>query len=869
MSTAFQIPEWLLTAPPPAPPADDHRIEGMVNHFIAGKQEALFTAPDAFYRLEGADAIQGQPAINDRLQALRAATLDLARDDSERAALGPRLDLHIDDAADGIDRHVAEQRQVYQRQVVSQRQALIQRAAELEHDNDDKIMGLAEANATAAREGARMDGLAPDSPEEAAAILGARSDILRRAIDGRIANSKGAEALALFDKVKDQLSRTDRLSLDTPVQATRLDQAADQWIARETTTDGPPLQERLNADPDLPSDAKPIVRAKLDARESADESARVAKVQALDDELHEASGTQVFNPNAYRPGTFARLADAYEALGEPKRAEFARRMAEQDTFVLTFTQLSSEKQRQTIEGLAKGDLRDSAIAVQAGQAQAFDHDAFSAGTTLYKEVGPPVPIDNVEGRIRQARQIAQLRGGITVVPFTVREIDGMRRTLANGSEQDKQAVRDRLAAIPADMRPSIVPQDEAAPAGSTHWFGVTAAPSVPPQPTETADGASATSLTGGQSGSPATEPAPGSTEYQAADTEARRIVAQQEADQRVTDRFISAWLASTDGETESEIPPALAKRLEPEQREELEQIVDDSEDAETNPTVLAKIMRGLTNYNSQIRLKWAREPLYRFRPSLSAEDFAKVAALQDRLDPHTGKLLGSAPVPDDLQPFYDALAPDPDSEYSTVRATDEHGRHRLAMPMAVRSFLKGVLDLFAAEKTSELTYDALKSFATLNDLGGAIFGPRGDAATLTAGGRRLRLVRQALIRANSKAGREYEEKFAQHLKDLGYLDVAVQITVKLPNGVRLRLDAIARNKGKRLYVYEAKAGNGRLRRLQREKLEALRKYGGVIVGAGKRKFEGGMEIPPGLNFIVQREGESFHTPPPWAKPRRR
>ena len=241
MSTAFQIPEWLLSAPPP--PADDHRIEGMVNHFIAGKQEALFTAPDAFYRLEGAEAVEGQPAINDRLQALRSATLDLARDDSERAALGPRLDLHIDDAADGIDRHVAEQRRIYQRQIVSRRQALIQRAAELEHNNDDKIMGLAEANATAAREGARMDGIAPDSPEEAAAVLGARSDILRRAIDERIANRKGAEALALFDQVKDQLAPADRRALDTPVQATRNDQLANQWIDRESKTGGPPLDQ--------------------------------------------------------------------------------------------------------------------------------------------------------------------------------------------------------------------------------------------------------------------------------------------------------------------------------------------------------------------------------------------------------------------------------------------------------------------------------------------------------------------------------------------------------------------------------------------------------------------------------------------------
>lgn len=47
-----------------------------------------------------------------------------------------------------------------------------------------------------------------------------------------------------------------------------------------------PFQERLDANPDLPSDAKSIVRVKLDVRESADESARVAQVQALNDELY-------------------------------------------------------------------------------------------------------------------------------------------------------------------------------------------------------------------------------------------------------------------------------------------------------------------------------------------------------------------------------------------------------------------------------------------------------------------------------------------------------------------------------------------------------------------------------------------------------
>ena len=38
---------------------DDHRVEGPVNGFIAGKQDALFDAPAAYYRTEGADDNQG------------------------------------------------------------------------------------------------------------------------------------------------------------------------------------------------------------------------------------------------------------------------------------------------------------------------------------------------------------------------------------------------------------------------------------------------------------------------------------------------------------------------------------------------------------------------------------------------------------------------------------------------------------------------------------------------------------------------------------------------------------------------------------------------------------------------------------------
>jgi hypothetical protein len=62
------------------------------------------------------------------LAQLRRSTLDQPQDDNERAVLGPRLDLHVDDARDGIDRHVAKQQDELTRQIISAHQTLIQRA---------------------------------------------------------------------------------------------------------------------------------------------------------------------------------------------------------------------------------------------------------------------------------------------------------------------------------------------------------------------------------------------------------------------------------------------------------------------------------------------------------------------------------------------------------------------------------------------------------------------------------------------------------------------------------------------------------------------------------------------------------------------
>jgi len=54
----------------------------------------------------------------------------------------------------------------------------------------------------------------------------------------------------------------------------------------------------------------------------------------------------------------------------------------------------------------------------------------------------------------------------------------------------------------------------------------------------------------------------------------------------------------------------------------------------------------------------------------------------------------------------------------------------------VRSFFKGMLDLLSAQKTGELTTDALESFMALHGMGGRAFGPRDGEGTFAAGGKR-------------------------------------------------------------------------------------------------------------------------------------
>ena len=883
MSTVFQLPEWFAAAePPPSPPVDDHRVEALVNRFIAGKQEALFTAPDAFYRLSGGDALDEAPATVQRLNDLKTSVLAQARDYGERAALGPRLDLHIDDANDGIDRHVAKQRLVHQRQILSDRQALILRAAQLEHDNDDKIAGLAEANASAAKEAARLD----DQPE-LPAIDQARSAIWRTAIDERIAGRKGPEALALFDRVKNRLVPADRLSLDTPVQVARFEHAADKWIAGQTGTDGPPLQQRVDSDHSLPPEATAIVRAKVDARESARESARAAHVQALDDEARAAMHAQAVSPLAYKPGTFARLADAYDKAGAPESAAFARRLATYDAFIVSFAQASAEKQQRMIDEQQDDELRDLAGYIQDRQSAAFAQDAFAAGTAIYKEVGPPVPIDDIQGRIRQARQIAQLRAGIPVIPFTAGEMRQMQRTLASGSEPDKQGVRTRLTAVPVDMRPPIelqssvasADQEAASSPGSTQAFSVRLDPLTTADETAEEANTSAASPSGGQAGSPAVEPAPGSPEYQAAEAQARELEKPSYDDLSRWERFkVSAKRFFLEGDSRGATYRAdsAAQRWQ-----RVQELLEEGDDIGVvgrrfllkNRNVAAEFAKAagqLADAQRKLNELPSSDALRQLFEVGSVAEFAKL------LDEKGGKIASAAAIgslPDLITGIVATavLGVAGGGVVLTGSAGMEGYGRGLVGALARRGIDVTNPDAVAAALQHKELMDEVRKDARTDgaiEAGIAVLAPM--VGGVGRGGKSTNLTKAERVAANLAKGTEWERELAARLmKQPTKYEFAQQVMIKTPNGPAVRIDFIVRNKEtKEIFLIDGKDMQ-RLRLKepnQRIAYPEIERMGAVITKEGwpglprEGEFLEGMKIPP-TRIQIQTPNGPYHVHP--------
>jgi hypothetical protein len=213
MTPKFTFPDhWSVDSrsAAPQPVIDQHRIGHLVNGFIAGKQAALYEAADAFYRKVGVDALKDAPTVVARLNELRESALKHAGDD-ERPVLAAQLEAQLGDALDGINRHMAEQHKAFGREVLAERHRLIERAAALDHNNYEKLLGLAAANASAAQVLTQLNG----EPEEPA-MQTARSAVWRSAIGQHLEKGQRAEALGLLDRIKGELVSADKqiLALD-------------------------------------------------------------------------------------------------------------------------------------------------------------------------------------------------------------------------------------------------------------------------------------------------------------------------------------------------------------------------------------------------------------------------------------------------------------------------------------------------------------------------------------------------------------------------------------------------------------------------------------------------------------------------------
>jgi hypothetical protein len=859
----FSFPsEWGDLPSPPSPNIDPDRIEGLQNGFLAATQDALHTAPDAFYLKRGQDAVEGAPALQERLFQMRDDALAQAKDDNERAALTPRLDANLTYIQAGIDRHVAAQKRLRNQRIAEGRQILNLRLATLEHDDDSILPSVAEANASVAQHLARLR----SEPEEPA-MLAARSAVWRNAIDQRLANGQNASALDLFGRVQDQLVPADQRILELPIQTAQTDVAADQWIAREAGKPGAPLIARVRADAGLSVAEKGTVLARVEAQDSAREATRVAGVKGLDDQLEAAGHALATAPGAYRPGTLAALANAYEDVGEAARPQPIRRLAQQETFLLSFAKSSVATQQRLIENLTEGDDRAAAEAIQDRQNEAFTKDAFSAGTALYPDVGPARPLDDMAGRIAQARTIAAYRD-ISVVPFTADETAQMRRQYSTGTPQQRDAVQTLVNSLPDDMKPDLGGPSS----GEPHSYAIDVEASMKALQKLQAGRADENSADGRQGGVHVPEPPPDSPEFHTAEAEAQRQVTLERVN---TDRMISDWLNRA--RPGDEIPAELAEQLGADQKREVEELASSTPAIKSDPAALRMIVNGLKSRNPEEAQRWAQVPLYRYRSQLSAGDFAKALELQRDLDPEDGQSISQlaairkqlkAADTSDLTPLYKALEPDPHSIYGAWPWAKDRNGVRLAMPQRARDLLKGFLDLLAGTKNGQLGPDAIDAFTTITGGAGRLFGPRGGAEALAAGGKpptkpastRTSGVENDVVRgsaesrelthlersaANFAKGKAWQDARAAYYLAKGY-KVAEQVTVQLPSGRRIRLDLLFRHPDtKEIVIVELKASkHPRIRRHQREKYEELEKFGGTVVGEGKGEFPGGKRVPP-------------------------
>jgi hypothetical protein len=174
MGRTFYIPAGAVFAePPPAPQptpeeaeANAARVNDLKNQFIDYKQQVLYTAPQAFLRQRGSDAITRAGEAEEILGTLRQQTLDQTADVHQRTRLDEMLDWHLADAREQIHRHVAEQSDAWQQGVAARTVELATKQASLESGDAEKVGFVALAAYDAAKARALKAGVPGEAAHE-------------------------------------------------------------------------------------------------------------------------------------------------------------------------------------------------------------------------------------------------------------------------------------------------------------------------------------------------------------------------------------------------------------------------------------------------------------------------------------------------------------------------------------------------------------------------------------------------------------------------------------------------------------------------------------------------------------------------------
>ena len=190
--------------------ANETRVQDLNNQFISGQQAALYTSPDAFYRLKGADAINGAEKATDKLIELKKQTIDGAANPYQRQRLSAIIDSHFNSATTGISRHVVSEQAAYDKNVAVAAVDIATQSAILDPSQLPFAIERARGAAASISKGQSAEVIAN-------AQIKAESDVLSGVIRHKI-NMNDTTAIDLYKKYGDRLDVKDRERIEPAIK---------------------------------------------------------------------------------------------------------------------------------------------------------------------------------------------------------------------------------------------------------------------------------------------------------------------------------------------------------------------------------------------------------------------------------------------------------------------------------------------------------------------------------------------------------------------------------------------------------------------------------------------------------------------------